>query len=133
MGHSFTALSTGLGMQHAVNEGQKASRTDGWKRVARWGGAELQVQRQGRTLGSRRKQMDPQLKALPTLRAQHTPRVLAAESHRGWQTGGNHTVGAHSGDAHTEAHFLTHNREPQPEAPTHSRGSHSSRGPGTQK
>ena len=133
MGHSFTALSTGLGMQHAVMRDRRPVGQMGGREMARWGGAELQVQREGRTLGSRRKQMDPQLKALPTLRAQHTPPVLAAESHRGWQTGDNHTVGAHSGDAHTEAHFLTHNREPQPEAPTHSRGSHSSRGPGTQK
>ena len=79
-------------------ERRKEGKMDGKETV------EQQMQCCGWPLGGR-KQLGPRLAALFILRAH-----VLAESHRAWQTVSNHTVGAHSGEAHTEAQFLTHNR-----------------------
>lgn len=59
-------------MRHAVNERQKDSQTDGWKKDGRTGRSRVAGAMPGRTLGGG-KQMGPELKASSTLCAQHTP------------------------------------------------------------
>lgn len=94
-------------MQHTVNEGQKDGGQMDGRKTAGWGG-EMAGAASGVVTG-RWKADGPTTEGLihPVYPAHTHPTVLAAESHRGWQTGSSHTVGAH-----TEAQFLTHNRQP---------------------
>ena len=94
-------------------------RKDGWGRDSKAAGAELGVGRWAVESGQARRRRPF------SSCAQHTLCVLVAESHRARQTGGDH-----SGEVHTEAQFLTHSRQPQPQGLCeHTVGAHTARFP----